>query len=218
MVSEQLQRFLTIANFKTTGDAGSPGADLWQYAVNKYAEQPIADLCMTLQNLHRFDTNCLLYAGWLASRHISLPLWQQWQEACELSMAWQLDVVEPLRRIRQLVPSADAVGLADIRGSAASLELACERRQLEVLAALEPPGDSIVTAADQWSPDNRCSISAIRRNLFACMSCATVLQGTRTYSLAPDSGQIATYGQQLAVLLASPSAGETTCSSGSSDC
>ncbi|MAM86332.1 TIGR02444 family protein [Allohahella sp. A8] len=197
MIAEQLQSYLT----PLATEQQAAAASLWAFAVNKYAEQPIAELCMTLQNCHGFDTNCLLYAGWLASRHVVRPKWQQWQDACDSSRYWQHTFVSPLRNLKRIIPARAAGELSAIRADLAALELSCERRQLEVLVATDAHMAEVSTTVR--GTDQNCIQNFARQNLLAYMTCAQT-GAQKAISLTASAAQMQDYGLQLARHLTRP--------------
>ncbi|GAA3960967.1 TIGR02444 family protein [Allohahella marinimesophila] len=198
MIAEQLQSYLT----PLTSEQQAQAAELWAFAYNKYAEQPIADLCMTLQNCHGFDTNCLLYAGWLASRHVLRPKWQQWQAICDSSRYWQHTFVSPIRHLKRTIPAQTAGALSAIRADLAALELSCERRQLEVLVATDALAVGLST--EVRGTDQNCIQNFALQNLLAYMTCAHTGAVPAAASLTASSVQMQDYGLQLARHLMKP--------------
>src|SRR5690606_21997982 len=146
-------------------------------------------------------TNCLLYAGWLASRHVVRPKWQQWQDVCDSSRYWQLTFVSPLRNLKRIIPARAAGALTAIRADLAALELSCERRQLEVLVATDAHSAEVSTKVR--GTDQNCIQNFARQNLLAYMICAqTGARGASSPTASP--AQMQDYGLQLARLLTSP--------------
>ncbi|MDD2059484.1 TIGR02444 family protein [Pseudomonas sp. GD03860] len=110
--------------------------DLWNFALNLYARPGVEAACLQWQD-QGGDVCLLLCAAWLHERGVT-PNEQQARELCELANAWQVDVVTPLRKLRQQWRAASGQDeeLAHLRKQVKGLELAAERVLLERLEAI----------------------------------------------------------------------------------
>lgn len=105
---------------------------LWDYAVATYARPGVAVACLGLQERAGADVNLLLTAAWLAGRGCR---WGEEEVAAlvELCAGWRQHCVLPLREVRRHL--SDDAGLAELYRQAKALELAAERRQLQMIEA-----------------------------------------------------------------------------------
>lgn len=120
----------------------------WQYSLDRYAVQEVADTCLLLQDTCGLDVNLLLYGAWLASMGRCLQV--EHLDALEREIAeWRERVVRPLRTLRrewrQFTPAAG------LREDLKALELQAERGQQDLMwafyrAAPALPGGAVDTA------------------------------------------------------------------------
>lgn len=105
---------------------------MWDYAVATYARPGVAAACLDLQERAGADVNLLLTAAWLAERGCR---WGDGEVAAlvELCAGWRQSCVLPLREVRRYL--ADDAGLVELYRQAKALELAAERRQLQMIEA-----------------------------------------------------------------------------------
>ncbi|QBF24242.1 TIGR02444 family protein [Pseudomonas tructae] len=107
--------------------------DLWNFALKLYARPGVEAACLQWQDLG--GDVCLLLCGmWLSARGVA-PNRQRVRQLTALANAWQAEVVEPLRRLRQSWRdnAARDAQLAGLREQVKGLELAAERILLERL-------------------------------------------------------------------------------------
>lgn len=89
----------------------------------------VAKACLDLQDQYNADVNLLMAAHWLASRHLK---WRN-DDVAELAgfcAEWRVHCVLPARRLRRFLASCRQEALYQ---QAKELELAVERRQLEMI-------------------------------------------------------------------------------------
>ena len=120
-----------------------PKSPFWSYSLALYGEPGVERGCLELQRRHDLDVNLLLFCCWLAARRVELdaPALERARQAAE---SWQLEVVRPLRAIRQRLkirltqPEAGSVpaGWPDLAGRlrAGILGLELDAEHLEQLA------------------------------------------------------------------------------------
>ena len=127
---------------------------LWDFALEFYASDGVAPLCLELQHRAGVDVNILIYAVWLASRNDSEISRSDIAKADASVRAWREEVVRPMRAVRRYlkahsdpVPSEQAEMLRD---DVKNLELAAERLQLEVLERGAPDATNAFKLAPPW--------------------------------------------------------------------
>jgi uncharacterized protein (TIGR02444 family) len=76
----------------------------WKYSLKRYAQAPIAQMCLQWQNEFHSNTNLVLLGDWLGSQCIVLSK-QQWQALNEFILPWHNEVVLPLRGVRTALKS-----------------------------------------------------------------------------------------------------------------
>ncbi len=118
-------------------------ADLWSFALARYARPGVENACLTLQ-AEGADVCLLLCGAWLGARRVSCTTARAEQLKAQ-AKPWQATVVMPLRQLRQTWKAATAsdAALAELREQVKALELGAER---ELLLRLES------TSAD-WPED-----------------------------------------------------------------
>jgi uncharacterized protein (TIGR02444 family) len=111
----------------------------WRFAKAIYAGDGVAQACLTVQDAQGADVTLLLFAffcgadgrGRLDAAHL--------KRAIEVVQPWRDAVVAPLRQIRQAMREPIG-GILDegLRRRIKQIELAAERRQMDVLSGLLP--------------------------------------------------------------------------------
>lgn len=76
----------------------------WKYSLKRYAQTPIAQMCLQWQNEFHSNTNLVLLGDWLGNQCIVLSQ-QQWQALNEFILPWHNEVVLPLRGVRTALKS-----------------------------------------------------------------------------------------------------------------
>ena len=126
-------------------------ADLWSFALSTYARPGVEAACLRLQE-QGADVCLLLCGAWLEQRGVAQTP-ERVQALRQLSRPWQVQVVEPLRRVRvqwRAMAQQDAQ-LASLREQVKALELEAERTlltRLEALALAWPINE--VVAQYEW--------------------------------------------------------------------
>lgn len=125
--------------------------DLWNYALALYARPGVEAACLQLQE-DGADVCLLLCASWLQARRARVSD----ERVCALlalAEPWRIEVVQPLRTLRQQwrMAAQDDAALALLREHLKGLELQAERTLLERLQACSQqwPAGSDETA-DDW--------------------------------------------------------------------
>lgn len=111
-------------------------ADLWTFATTLYARPGVEAACLQLQAAGA-DV-CLVLCGlWLDGRGVAHDDEHE-RQLRQLAAPWQLEVVVPLRKLRQQwrQPAQQDPVLDALRQQVKRLELEAEREQLQRLQAL----------------------------------------------------------------------------------
>ncbi len=117
---------------------------LWDWALEVYARQPVAEACLQLQDAHGQNVPYLLWAAWMADEGRVADL----KHAAKLMRTWDAEVGSPLRGVRRALkpprPPVDEVAKEALRDAVKAVELQGERVLMESLEALSgAPGDRI---------------------------------------------------------------------------
>lgn len=112
---------------------------LWDWALEVYARQPVADACLHLQDAHGQNVPYLLWAAWIAGEGRSADL----KDAAKMMRAWDAEVGAPLRGVRRALkparPPVDEAAKDALRDAVKAVELKGERVLMESLEALSGP-------------------------------------------------------------------------------
>jgi uncharacterized protein (TIGR02444 family) len=112
---------------------------LWDWALEVYARQPIAEACLHLQDAHGQNVPYLLWAAWMAGEGRSADL----KDAARMMRAWDAEVGAPLRGVRRALkpprPPVDEAAKDALRDAVKAVELKGERVLMESLEALSGP-------------------------------------------------------------------------------
>jgi uncharacterized protein (TIGR02444 family) len=148
-----------------------PESAFWSYSLALYGRPGVERACLELQRRHDLDVNLLLLCCWLASRGIELDR-RALERARRAAGSWQLEVVRPLRAIRQRLkvslaqaePGSVPAGWPDLAGRlrAAILSLELDGEHLEQLALADVVGETDGAAVP--------SPALAARNLALCWS------------------------------------------------
>jgi uncharacterized protein (TIGR02444 family) len=109
---------------------------LWDWAIEVYARQDVADACLHLQDAHGQNVPYLLWAAWAAGEGRSADL----KQAAGLMKAWDKEVGAPLRAVRRALKPV-RTDVADdaregLRDAIKGVELQGERVLMESLEML----------------------------------------------------------------------------------
>ena len=142
---------------------------LWDWALQAYARQPVAEACLNLQDAHGQNVPWLLWAAWMAGEGRSADL----KDAAKMMRAWDIEVGAPLRGVRRALkparPPVDDAAKEALRDAVKAVELKGERVLMESLEALSgPPGapvavlDGLVAAAQaSGDPPRRAALETL---------------------------------------------------------
>lgn len=106
---------------------------LWRYSIAVYADEPLQQRLLDLQERHHCNINCLLLMGWLAQQHWQLSP-TQWQQLTHRLTPWRA-LTETLRGQRvALKPAAQTCNKAQqLRQQVKRVELLSEQYQLAIM-------------------------------------------------------------------------------------
>lgn len=142
---------------------------LWDWALEVYARQPVAEACLSLQDAHGQNVPYLLWAAWMAGEGREADL----KEAARMMRAWDTEVGAPLRGVRRALkpsrPPVDDAAREALRDAVKAVELKGERVLMESLEALcgppgapAPPLDRLVAAAEaSGDPPRRAALERL---------------------------------------------------------
>jgi uncharacterized protein (TIGR02444 family) len=146
---------------------------LWDWALEVYARQDVADACLHLQDAHGQNVPYLLWAAWAAGEGRSADL----KQAAALMKVWDKDVGAPLRGVRRALKPARPDVADDaregLREAIKSVELKGERVLMESLEALcgpaGAPGDVLeglkAAAAASGDPPRTSALERLAKTL-----------------------------------------------------
>jgi uncharacterized protein (TIGR02444 family) len=102
----------------------------WEYSLSAYARPGVEEHCLRAQNALGADINQILYASWLASidQRLNVLHLQNLDEAVQ---EWRVNVVEPLRYLRQQWRDYQPADL--LREELKVLELRAEQEQQDMM-------------------------------------------------------------------------------------
>lgn len=148
---------------------------LWDWALQAYARQPVAEACLNLQDGHGQNVPYLLWAAWMAEQGRQADL----KAAAALMRRWDSEVGAPLRGVRRALkpprPPVDDVAKDAFRDAVKAVELKGERVLMESLESLAgPPStpggliDGLVAAAEaSGDPPRRAALERLAAALEA---------------------------------------------------
>jgi uncharacterized protein (TIGR02444 family) len=121
----------------------------WNFSLELYAGEGVAEACLDLQERRGCDVNILLFCCWLGASGRPTLTADRLRAILKASDAWQADIVRPLRAVRRLLkdrpwPELGAMPetVDAVRRRVADAELAAEHAEQIKLASLHsPPAD-----------------------------------------------------------------------------
>lgn len=141
-------------------------AALWPFSLRAYAARGVAEACLALQARRAADVNLLLWCGWRAAMGGGACDASDLRRAIALAAPWQIEVVLPLRMVRQaLKRRATSDGdVAAFRDEVKRQELEAERLEQLALARLgDWPCD------DRRSVEDRCHDAVLSFTAYLAM-------------------------------------------------
>jgi uncharacterized protein (TIGR02444 family) len=123
----------------------------WNFSLEIYAAEGVAEACLDLQDRRGCDVNILLFCCWLGASGRPTLTADRLRVILTASDAWQASIVRPLREVRRLLkdrpwPEALPETVDAVRRRVADAELAAEHAEQIKLASLHTP------AADRDRP------------------------------------------------------------------
>lgn len=119
----------------------------WNFSLEIYAADGVAEACLDLQERRGCDVNILLFCCWLGASGRPTLTADRLRSILKASDVWQSEVVQPLRRLRRILkdrPWRDTLPetVDAVRRRVADAELAAEHAEQLKLAGLHaPPAD-----------------------------------------------------------------------------
>jgi len=119
----------------------------WNFSLELYAGEGVAEACLDLQERRGCDVNILLFCCWLGASGRPTLTAERLRAILKASDAWQAEVVKRLREVRRLLkdrpwPEALPETVDAVRRRVADAELAAEHAEQLKLASLHaPPAD-----------------------------------------------------------------------------
>jgi uncharacterized protein (TIGR02444 family) len=119
----------------------------WNFSLELYAGDGVAEACLDLQERRGCDVNVLLFCCWLGASGRPTLTADRLRTILKASDDWQASIVQPLRRVRRLLKdqpwSAALPETVDaVRRRVADAELAAEHaEQLKLVGLHAPPAD-----------------------------------------------------------------------------
>src|SRR3954468_4289017 len=119
----------------------------WNFSLELYAGEGVAEACLDLQERRGCDVNVLLFCCWLGASGRPTLTADRLRTILKVSDVWQAEIVRPLRQVRQLLkdkPWTETLPetVEAARRRVADAELAAEHaEQLKLVSLHVPPAD-----------------------------------------------------------------------------
>jgi uncharacterized protein (TIGR02444 family) len=119
----------------------------WNFSLEIYAAEGVAEACLDLQDRRGCDVNILLFCCWLGASGRPTMTAERLRTILKVSDIWQADIVKPLRKVRRLLkdrPWNDTLPetVEAARRRVADAELSAEHaEQLKLASLYNPPAD-----------------------------------------------------------------------------
>lgn len=123
----------------------------WNFSLEIYAGDGVAEACLDLQDRRGCDVNILLFCCWLGASGRPTLTAERLAAILKVSKTWQSEVVRPLRGLRRHLKDRPVGGPSDgplpatvdaVRRRVADAELAAEHaEQLQLVSLHCPPAD-----------------------------------------------------------------------------
>lgn len=146
---------------------------LWDWALEVYARQDVADACLNLQDAHGQNVPYLLWAAWAAGEGRLADA----NAAARLMKQWDAEVGAPLRGVRRALkapfPAVADAPRESFREALKGVELQGERVLLESLEAMSGPASApldvlealLAAAAASGDPPRRSALERLAKAL-----------------------------------------------------
>jgi len=119
----------------------------WNFSLEIYSGDGVAEACLDLQDRRSCDVNVLLFCCWLGASGRPALTADRLRAILTVSDVWQAEIVRPLRQVRRLLrdkPWLEALPetVDAARRRVADAELAAEHaEQLKLASLYSPPAD-----------------------------------------------------------------------------
>ncbi|HEY6981571.1 TIGR02444 family protein [Reyranella sp.] len=116
----------------------------WNFSLELYGGEGVAEACLDLQERRGCDVNVLLFCCWLGASGRPTLTAERLRTILKVSDVWQAEIVRPLREVRKLLKdrswaSALPETVEATRRRVADAELAAEHAEQLKLAMLHAP-------------------------------------------------------------------------------
>jgi uncharacterized protein (TIGR02444 family) len=108
--------------------------EFWRFSLAVYGQAGVADECLQLQQAIGADVNLVLFCAWTGTRAIVLS-GDDIAQAMARVVAWQDQVVRPLRTVRQNMKGLELGELEGFRARVKSIEIEAEQIEQAILFA-----------------------------------------------------------------------------------
>jgi uncharacterized protein (TIGR02444 family) len=119
----------------------------WNFSLELYAGEGVAEACLDLQERRGCDVNILLFCCWLGASGRPTVSAERLRAILKVSDVWQAEIVRPLRQVRRLLKDKPWIEVLPetvdaARRRVADAELAAEHaEQLKLASLYAPPAD-----------------------------------------------------------------------------
>jgi uncharacterized protein (TIGR02444 family) len=118
----------------------------WNFSLEIYNGEGVAEACLDLQERRGCDVNILLFCCWLGASGRPTLSAERLRTILKASDPWQAEIVRPLRALRKLLKDRPLEGAPEtvesVRRRVADAELAAEHaEQLKLASLYAPPAD-----------------------------------------------------------------------------
>ena len=103
----------------------------WNFSLKAYDNLEFATACLSLQNDHGADVNCLLLALWLAEQGVDASK-EEWEQLENTARDIRTEVIRPVRDVRSQMKNK---GLPTLYEALKIAELAAEKAEQDLLWA-----------------------------------------------------------------------------------
>jgi uncharacterized protein (TIGR02444 family) len=108
--------------------------EFWRFSLAVYSRAGVAEECLALQEKAGADVNVLLFCAWTGTQAIVLSR-DDIEQALRLVVAWQDNVVRPLRGVRQSMKALEHHESESFSARVKSIEIEAEQIEQAVLFA-----------------------------------------------------------------------------------
>lgn len=152
------------------------GKSLWDFALALYSSPGVEETALYLQNSHGANVNILLWAAWLETQGIVLTP-DLLGSAESTIAAWDRQVVQVLRDLRQRLKGDEAELVKELRTSVKAAELLAERQCLLLLEGISGTPTSEAIRSGQ-------NVDFYARNLNGAADVAAITRAIASLSVA----------------------------------